>query len=155
MSQILQQESALSNVSTPIVSGKCAVQSNVIAFIRHLHDTRSQDLVATRRSGLLTRAYRRRSERKGLEAIFTSQKEGMKIEILTGAAGIMAGRFLSVFALFRADALRALGPWGRHHLISSLVWITWNILSDMRRWHNDLRDCTSRNQATGHISLPY
>src|SRR5207302_4635642 len=83
---------------------------------------------------LLTRANRRRSERKGLEAIFTSQKEGMKIEILTGAAGIMAGRFLSVFALFRADALRALGPWGRHHLISSHVRSIWNTLSDMRRW---------------------
>src|SRR5207253_7530002 len=61
---------------------------------------------------LLTRANRRRSERKGLEAIFTSQKGGMKIEILTGAAGITAGLFLSVFALFRADALRALGPSG-------------------------------------------
>ena len=61
---------------------------------------------------LLTRANRRRRERKGLEAIFTSQKEGMKIEILTGAAGIMAGLFLSVFALFRADAPQALGPWG-------------------------------------------
>ncbi|HXL50852.1 MAG TPA: hypothetical protein VN949_03465 [Candidatus Limnocylindrales bacterium] len=61
---------------------------------------------------LLTRASRRRRERKGLEAIFTSQKEGMEIEILTGAAGIMAGLFLSVFALFRADAEQALGPWG-------------------------------------------
>src|SRR5256885_4087830 len=61
---------------------------------------------------LLRRANRRRRERKGLEAIFTSQKEGMEIEILTGAAGIMAGLFLSVFALFRADALQALGPWG-------------------------------------------
>ncbi len=61
---------------------------------------------------LLTRASRRRRERKGLEAIFTSQKEGMEIEILTGATGIMAGLFLSVFALFRADALQALGPWG-------------------------------------------
>jgi len=61
---------------------------------------------------LITRANRRRRERKGLEAIFASQKEGMKIEILAGAAGIMAGLFLSVFALFRADALQALGPWG-------------------------------------------
>src|SRR5438445_11024117 len=59
---------------------------------------------------LITRANRRRRERKGLEAIFTSQKEGMKIEILTGAAGIMAGLFLSVFALFRADPPQALGP---------------------------------------------
>ncbi len=61
---------------------------------------------------LLTRANRRRPERKGLEAIFTSQKEGMEIEILTGTAGTMAGLFLSVFALFPADALQALGPWG-------------------------------------------
>jgi len=61
-------------------------------------------------SGLLTRTNRRRNERKGLEAIFSSQKEGMKIEVLTGAAGVMAGLFLSVFALFRVDALQALGP---------------------------------------------
>ena len=47
-----------------------------------------------------------------MEAIFSSQKEGMKIEVLTGAAGVMAGLFLSVFALFRVDALKALGPWG-------------------------------------------
>jgi len=60
----------------------------------------------------LTRANRRRNERKGLEAIFSLQKEGMKIEILTGEAGIMAGLFLSVFALFRVDALQALGQWG-------------------------------------------
>src|SRR5204863_5819360 len=63
-------------------------------------------------TGLLTRANRRRNERKGLEAIFSSQKEGMKIEVLTGAAGVMAGLFLSVFALFRVDAVQALGPWG-------------------------------------------
>ena len=63
-------------------------------------------------TGLLTRTNRRRNERKGLEAIFSSQKEGMKIEVLTGAAGVMAGLFLSVFALFRVDALQALGPWG-------------------------------------------
>jgi len=61
-------------------------------------------------SGLLTRTNRRRNERKGLEAIFSSQEEGMKIEVLTGAAGVMAGLFLSVFALFRVDALQALGP---------------------------------------------
>ena len=45
-------------------------------------------------TGLLTRANRRRSERKGLEAIFTSQKEEMKIEVLTGAAGV-SGRPIS------------------------------------------------------------
>ena len=45
-------------------------------------------------TGLLTRTNRRRNERKGLEAIFSSQKEGMKIEVLTGAAGVMAGLFL-------------------------------------------------------------
>ena len=61
-------------------------------------------------TGLLTRTNRRRNERKGLEAIFSSQKEGMKIEVLTGAAGVMASLFLSVFALFRVDALQALGP---------------------------------------------
>ncbi len=63
-------------------------------------------------NGALAQVNRRSRERKGLEAIFTSQKEGMKIEILTGAAGIMAGLFLSVVALFRADAPQALGPWG-------------------------------------------
>ena len=63
-------------------------------------------------NGSLAQVNRRSRERKGLEAIFTSQKEGMKIEILTGAAGIMAGLFLSVVALFRADAPQALGPWG-------------------------------------------
>ena len=36
----------------------------------------------------------------------------MKIEILTGAAGIITGLFLSVFALLRADARQPLGPWG-------------------------------------------
>jgi len=35
----------------------------------------------------------------------------MKIEVLTGAAGVMAGLFLSVFALFRVDALQALEHW--------------------------------------------
>jgi hypothetical protein len=47
-----------------------------------------------------------------LEAIFTSQKEGMEIEILTGATGIVAGLFLTVLALFRAEAQQALSPWG-------------------------------------------
>ena len=62
-------------------------------------------------NGSLAQVNRRSRERKGLEAIFTSQKEGMKIEVLTGAAGVMAGLFLSVFALFREDALQALEHW--------------------------------------------
>jgi len=44
----------------------------------------------------------------------------MKIEILTGAAGIMAGLFLSVSGLFRADALQAFGPW-RDTIYSALT----------------------------------
>src|SRR5207244_11106541 len=71
-------------------------------------------------NGSLAQVNRRSRERKGLEAIFTSQKEGMKIEIITGAAGIMAGLFLSVFALFRADVPQALGPWG-HTIYSALT----------------------------------
>ena len=90
----------------------CAAQSNVIAFIgptlRHARLASMQ----SGENGSLAQVNRRSRERKGLEAIFTSQKEGMKIEILTGAAGIMAGLFLSVLALFRADAPQALGPWG-------------------------------------------
>ncbi|OLE59425.1 MAG: hypothetical protein AUG17_02735 [Crenarchaeota archaeon 13_1_20CM_2_53_14] len=63
-------------------------------------------------TGLLKRANGRKRERKGLEAIFTSHKKGMKVEILTGAGGIITGLFLSVFALLRVDAPQALGPWG-------------------------------------------
>src|SRR5207245_11438258 len=61
---------------------------------------------------LSTRANRRKSDRKGLEAIFTSEKERMEVEIPTGAAGIIGGLILSVLAVFRSDAPKVLGPWG-------------------------------------------
>src|SRR5207253_23786 len=96
LSQILRQESALSNVSTPIVSGKCAVQSNVIAFIRHLHDTRSQDLLATRRHWLVNAGLQKERRTEGLGGHLHLTEGGNEIEILTGAAGIMAGLFLFV-----------------------------------------------------------
>ncbi len=105
-------------------------------------------------NGSLAQVNRRSRERKGLEAIFTSQKEGMKIEILTGAAGIMAGLFLSVVALFRADAPQALGPWG-DTIYSALTFGSLGaLLVICGGWHNHVRDCGSRNQATDHISLP-
>jgi hypothetical protein len=46
-----------------------------------------------------------------LEAIFTSEKETMEFEILTGAALIVTGSFLSIFAILPADVPHALGPW--------------------------------------------
>ena len=61
---------------------------------------------------LSTRANRRKRDRKGLEAIFTSEKERMEVEIPTGAAGIIGGLILSVLAVFRSDAPKVLGPWG-------------------------------------------
>jgi len=83
-------------VSTPIVSGKCAVQSNVIAFIRHLHDTRSQDLLATRRHWLVNAGLQKERRTEGLGGHLHLTEGGNEIEILTGAAGIMAGLFLFV-----------------------------------------------------------
>lgn len=53
---------------------------------------------------------RRGRERKGLEAIFTSQNGGRRGEILAGIAGVIAGLFLSILAIFRADAPQTLGP---------------------------------------------
>ena len=155
MSQILQQESALSNVSTPIVSGKCAVQSNVIAFIGHLHDTRYQDLPATRRNWFVNANQQKEKRTEGLGGNL-QLPEGGNEDRSPDWCGWRHGRPIS-FCLCVISSRCGASPRtvGRHHLISSLVWSTWNILSDMRRWHNDLRDCTSRNQATGHISLPY
>lgn len=63
--------------------------------------------------GSLIRARRAKHERKGLEAIFTSQNHVRNSEVLTGAVGVVAGLFLSTFAAFRAEAPQALGAWGR------------------------------------------
>ena len=56
------------------------------------------------------RINRRSRERRGLEAIFTSERAGRKREFLTGAVGIIGGLFLSVLALFRGGAPKILGP---------------------------------------------
>ncbi len=61
----------------------------------------------------LIRARRAKHERKGLEAIFTSQSHVQNSEVLTGAVGIVAGLFLSTFAAFRAEAPQSLGAWGQ------------------------------------------
>lgn len=63
--------------------------------------------------GLLIRARRARHERKGLEAIFTSQNPVRNSDTLTGAVGIVAGLLLSTLAAFRAEAHRALGALGQ------------------------------------------
>lgn len=57
-------------------------------------------------------ARRARHERRGLEAIFTSQNQVRSSEVLTGAVGIITGLFLSTFAAFPAEAGQALGAWG-------------------------------------------
>jgi hypothetical protein len=62
--------------------------------------------------GSLIRARRAKHERKGLEAIFTSQNHVRNGELLTGALGVVAGLFFSSFAAFRAEAPQALGARG-------------------------------------------
>lgn len=59
------------------------------------------------------RAGRARQERKGLEAIFTSQSHVRNSEVLIGAVGVAAGLLLSTLAAFPAEAHRALGAWGQ------------------------------------------
>jgi hypothetical protein len=60
------------------------------------------------KTGSLAHAYRRNRERKGLEAIFSSQKAGSEREILIGAAGVLVGVILSILSLLAGDAPRAL-----------------------------------------------
>jgi hypothetical protein len=66
-----------------------------------------------RADGSLIRARRAKHGRKGLEAIFTSQNHMRNSEVLAGAAGVVAGLFLSTLAAFRADAPQALGASGQ------------------------------------------
>jgi len=61
----------------------------------------------------LIRASRAKQERKGLEAFFTSRSHVRSSEVLTGALGVVAGLFLSTFAVFRAEVHQALGAWGQ------------------------------------------
>lgn len=70
--------------------------------------------------GSLTHATRRSRERKGVEAIFSSQRAGGERNLLAGAASVVVGLVLTVFALFRTDAPRILGPLGSS-LYSSLT----------------------------------
>jgi len=63
--------------------------------------------------GSLIRARRGKRERKGLEAIFTSQNDVRNSEVLAGVAGVVAGLFLSIVAAFQAEDPQALGAWGQ------------------------------------------
>lgn len=70
-------------------------------------------LIQARGYSSLIRARRAKHERKGLEAIFTSQSQVRNSEVLTGALGIVAGLFLSTLAAFPTEADQALGAWGQ------------------------------------------
>src|SRR5436853_7935573 len=85
-------------------------------------------------TGLLTRAYRRRGERKGLEAIFTSQKEGMRSKSSLVQLASWPAYFSLCLCVISSGCVASSRTVGRHHLLSSHVWITCNTLSDMRRW---------------------
>ena len=61
----------------------------------------------------LIHARRLKHERKGLEAIFTAQSSRRNSEVLTGALGVVAGLFLSTFAVLQGGVHRALGAWGQ------------------------------------------
>jgi len=61
----------------------------------------------------LIRARRGKHERKGLEAIFTSQNNVRNREVLAGVAGVVAGLFLSIVASFQEQDPQALGIWGQ------------------------------------------
>jgi hypothetical protein len=61
----------------------------------------------------LIRARRGKHERKGLEAIFTSQNSVRNREVLSGVAGLVTGLFLSIVAAFQAQDPQALDAWGR------------------------------------------
>ena len=70
---------------------------------------------------------RRKSGLRGLQAIFTSQNDGRTTKILTGAAGIVAGLFLSILAVFRVEDPQALGAWA-NAIYSSLSFGSLGIL---------------------------
>ncbi len=60
-------------------------------------------------TGSLAQVNRRSRERKGLEAIFSSQEAGSEREILTGAAGVLAGLVLSTLAMLSTNNLWSFG----------------------------------------------
>jgi len=81
-----------------------------------------------RRADSLIRANRRRERgRGGLGAIFTSQNDGRTARVLTGVAGIVAGLFLSVLAVFRVEDPQAMGLWA-NAIYSSLSFGSLGIL---------------------------
>src|SRR5260370_4031616 len=61
----------------------------------------------------LNRARRGKHQRKGLEAIFTSQNNARNSEVLAGVVSVVAGLFLSIVAAFEAEDPQALGAWGQ------------------------------------------
>jgi len=69
--------------------------------------------VQMRRAGSLILARRAKHERRGREAIFTSQNYVRNSEVLIGAAAVVAGLFLSVLAALRVEAPHSLGAWGQ------------------------------------------
>lgn len=60
-------------------------------------------------TGVLTHVNRRSRERRGLEAIFSSEKTGIERQVLTGAAGAIAGLILSILAILGTNYPHALG----------------------------------------------
>src|SRR2546426_54318 len=76
---------------------------------------------------LIRTSRRKKHGRRGLEAIFTSQNDGRNTQVLTGAAGIVAGLFLSILAAFRVEDPQALGPWA-NAVYSSLLFGSLGIL---------------------------
>jgi hypothetical protein len=59
---------------------------------------------------VLTIVNRKGRERRGLEAIFSSQESERRGEVFIGAGGILSGLILSILAVVRANAPQTLGP---------------------------------------------
>jgi len=61
-------------------------------------------------SSSLAHANHHSRERRGLEAIFSSQKPGRDKEILAGSAGVITGLLLFILAIVRTFSPEVLGP---------------------------------------------
>ena len=115
-------------LSSPTTGGRFAARSSVIAFIRVTWERNHEIFMQVGGADSLIRASRRRkSGLRGLEAIFTSQNDGRTTKVLTGAAGIVAGLFLSILAVFRVEDPQALGAWA-NAIYSSLSFGSLGIL---------------------------
>ena len=79
------------------------------------------------KTSVLTHLSRRSSERRGLEAIFSSEKTGIERQVLAGAAGVIAGLILSILAILRTNDPQALGP-SSNVVYSSLTFGAFGIL---------------------------